>query len=67
MKALYICDEKDEWGYIRDSFKNCFPDIELHCAMNGDDAIELLSFEGPFAMILIEVSLKNEDPAKPSR
>ncbi|WP_412474400.1 hypothetical protein [Halobacteriovorax sp. YZS-1-1] len=64
MKALYICDEKDEWGYIRDSFSSCFPDIQLHCAISGDDAIDLLSFEGPFAMILIEVSLKNEDPSQ---
>ncbi|MFG1493142.1 hypothetical protein [Halobacteriovorax sp. ZH4_bin.1] len=64
MKALYICDEKDEWGYIRDSFSNCFPNIQLHCAISGDDAIDLLSFEGPFAMIIIEVSLKNEDPSQ---
>ena len=64
MKALYICDEKEEWEHIRSIFNRFFPRIELICVLNGSDAIDYLSYEGPFVMILMEASLKSEHPSE---
>ena len=54
MKALYICDEKEEWQHIRSILNRFFSRLELICVLSGEDAIEYLSYEGPFVMILIE-------------
>lgn len=67
MKALYLCDEKEEWNFIRNLFASHFPKVELICVTNSDDAYEYLSYEGPFAIILIEASLKDENPSDISR
>ena len=64
MKALYICDEKEEWDHFRSIFNRFFPRIELICVLNGDDAIEYLSYEGPFIMVLMEASLRSDHPSE---
>ena len=64
MKALFICNDKEEWNLLRKIFKNHFSDIELICAIRGEDALEYISFEGPFSIILIDAGLKNESPTK---
>ena len=40
MKALYICDEKEEWQHIRSILNRFFPRLELICVLSGEDAIE---------------------------
>lgn len=67
MKALYICDEKEEWNHIKSLFNRNFPKIELTCVLSGDDAIEHLSYEGPFIMIIIETSLRTDHPSELAR
>ncbi|EQC52614.1 HD domain-containing phosphohydrolase [Bacteriovorax sp. DB6_IX] len=64
MKALYICDDKEEWNHIRNLFASHFPKVELICVLDGNDAIEYLSYEGPFALILIEASIKTDSPTE---
>lgn len=67
MKALYICDDKEQWGFIRNLFSSHFPKVELICVINGNDAFEYLSYEGPFALILIEAVLRDENPSTLAR
>ena len=39
MKALFICDNKEEWTNLSQLFMGNFPKVELVCALNGHDAI----------------------------
>jgi response regulator RpfG family c-di-GMP phosphodiesterase len=64
MKALYICDDKEEWSHIRNLFSSHFPKVELVCVIDGNDAIEYLSYEGPFGLIMIEASMKTDSPSE---
>ena len=64
MKALYICDNKEEWESLNRLFAGNFPKIELICCLNGNDALDHLSYEGPFAIVMIEASIKDENPSK---
>jgi response regulator RpfG family c-di-GMP phosphodiesterase len=64
MKAIFICDNKEEWENLNRLFSSNFPKVELICALNGEDALEHLSYEGPFAVVMIEASLKENDPSE---
>ena len=64
MKVLYICDDKDEWNHIKSLFNRNFPRIELICVLSGDDAVEHLSYEGPFILIMIEASIRTDHPTE---
>lgn len=63
MKALYVCDNKEEWNLLRNIFHAHFSKVELICAIKGADALNYLSFEGPFALIIIDCSIKEDDPS----
>ncbi len=63
MKALFICDEKEEWNLLRNLFHTHLKKLELICVMKGAEALETLSYEGPFAAIIIECSLKDTNPS----
>lgn len=62
MKALFVCNDKEEWNLLHKIFKSHFPKIELMCVLAGEDALDYLSFEGPFGLIMIDAALKNEEP-----
>lgn len=62
MKALFVCNDKEEWNLLHKIFNSHFSKIELMCVLGGEDALEYLSFEGPFGLIMIDAALKNEDP-----
>lgn len=64
MKALFICDNKEEWAGLSQTFSANFPKVELICALNGADALEHLSYEGPFAIVMIEASIRDNDPSE---
>ncbi len=64
MKALFICDQKEEWSTHSNLFKTHFKDVELVCAIKGSDALEYLSYEGPFAIIIIECSIQSDEPTE---
>ncbi len=63
MKALYICDNKDEWLTLNGLFAGNFPKVELICCLNGSDALDHLAYEGPFAIVMIEASIREENPS----
>lgn len=62
MKALFVCDNKEDWGLLSNLFKAHFSNVELVCALNGEKAMEYLSYEGPFGIILMDVSLRSDSP-----
>ena len=64
MKALYICDNKEYWSEIRNLFNAHFPKIELTYTTRGGEAFELLTIDGPFSLIIIDVAMKDEEPAE---
>jgi hypothetical protein len=64
VKALFICDEKEEWNLLRNIFHAHFPKIELVCVQKGQDALETLTYEGPIGMVIIECALKNDHPTE---
>lgn len=63
MKALYICDNKEDWGLVSNLFKVHFSKVELVCALKAQTAMEYLNFEGPFAVILIDATMKDTPPS----
>ncbi|MBC99543.1 MAG: hypothetical protein CME63_17495 [Halobacteriovoraceae bacterium] len=63
MKALFVCDEKEEWNLLRNLFHAHLKNLELICVMRGNDALDTLSYEGPFGAIIIECSLKDTNPS----
>ena len=64
MKAIFICDNKEEWTSLSRIFAVNFPKVELVCSLTGDDALEHLSYEGPFAIVMIEASIRDDDPSE---
>lgn len=62
MKALYICDNKEEWTTLNKLFAGNFPKLELICTLNADDALDHLTYEGPFAIVMIEASIRDVSP-----
>jgi response regulator RpfG family c-di-GMP phosphodiesterase len=67
LKALFICDQKEEWNTHTVLFKQHFPNCELVCAIKGEDALDYLSYEGPFALVIIECSIRDEEPTELAR
>ena len=64
MKALFVCDNKDEWNLLRNIFHAHFTKMELICATKSEDALNYMSYEGPFALVLIECGMKDNDPTE---
>lgn len=62
LKSLFVSNNKEEWDLLKKIFISHFSKIELMCVPSGAEALEFLSFEGPFGLILIDAALKNEDP-----
>lgn len=62
LKALFVCNDKEEWNLLHKIFGSHFSKIELMCVLAGEDALEYLSYEGPFGLVLIDAAIKDEDP-----
>lgn len=62
MKTLLLSDEKAQWESVRRTIRSLYPQLELVCAINKDEALNYASFEGPFGFFLIDVEIKEEDP-----
>ncbi len=63
MKALFVCDEKEEWTLLTNLFHAHFnKKISLVCVRKAHEAMETLTFDGPFGMIIIECGMKDSDP-----
>lgn len=62
MKALFICDNKEDWNLLRNLFHAHFKNVELTCVQKCQEALDTLMFEANFGVILIECSIKESDP-----
>lgn len=62
MKALFICDNKEEWNLLTNLFHAHFSSVALTCVQKGQEALDTLMFDANFNMIMIECSLKESDP-----
>lgn len=67
MKALFVCDDKEEWALLNNLFKAHFAKVELVCALKAETAFEYLSYEGPFGLILIDAGTKSIEPSELAR
>ncbi len=64
MKALFICDEREDWILLINIFHAHFPKIELICAQTGQEALESLMYEGSIGVVILECALKSDDPTE---
>jgi response regulator RpfG family c-di-GMP phosphodiesterase len=62
MKALLICNNKDELNLLNGLFKAHFNHVELLCALKTSQALEFLTYEGPFGLVMIDVGMQDVDP-----
>ncbi|MCF8059812.1 MAG: hypothetical protein K9K67_10975 [Bacteriovoracaceae bacterium] len=62
MKALFVCDEIEDWDLLKNIFHAHFSSIELLCVSAAKEALDTLMFEGPFGLIILECSIKESDP-----
>ena len=67
MKTLLISDEKPQWEIVRRTIRSLYPQLELVCAINKEEALNYASFEGPFGFFLVDVEMKAEEPEDISR
>jgi response regulator RpfG family c-di-GMP phosphodiesterase len=67
LKALFICDDKEDWNLLRNLFHAHFNKVELICVTSGKDALDIISYQGPISLLLIECALKNEEPTEIAR
>lgn len=61
MKALYICAERPNWNLFISFFRKHLEDVELFCARNGSDAMDIIIHESPISIIIIDDELKDEE------
>lgn len=64
MKALFICDDKEEWSFLTNLFHAHFTSVKLVCVLKGQEALDTLMFESNFSVIIIECSLRDSDPTE---
>lgn len=62
MKALFICNDKEEWNLLHKIFTSHFKKIELMCVLDGETALEYLSYEGPFGIVMVDAAIRAEEP-----
>lgn len=62
LKTLLLSDEKTQWEQVRRTIRSLYPQLELICAVNKEEALNYASFEGPFGFFLIDAEIKAEDP-----
>ncbi|MCK5883829.1 MAG: hypothetical protein KAG61_09085 [Bacteriovoracaceae bacterium] len=60
MKAIFICDNKDEWGIYSNLFKAHYPKIELTCKLNLRDVARHIAEQGPPLFTIIDSLIKEE-------
>jgi len=56
-KVLIVDDEEEISKVIARTFENFF--AEVVCAIDGQDALEMVSSKGPFDMVLTDISMPN--------
>ena len=60
MKAVFICDNKEEWEFYTNVFKLHFSKIELICKISVKDAIQFISEDGAPLFVIIDALIKGD-------
>jgi hypothetical protein len=66
VKVLFLSENKNDWELLRIILANLFKEVELLCAINEDDAVEIVSSDGPFGIFIIDTEIKRTEPEKSS-
>lgn len=59
MKVLFVSDNEDDWTFFNNLFKAHFRKIQLTCVAKGNEALETLTYQGPFAFFMIDCDVKS--------
>ncbi len=62
MKVLLICDNSDDQQFLTKLILGNFSKVQVLKVTSANQAIEKLSYDGPFACVLMDVDAKNIDP-----
>jgi hypothetical protein len=63
VKILFVSEIEKEVDIVRNITKKEFPKYDFVTAGNQQDVFDLLTYDGPFAIIIIDTHLKNENPS----
>lgn len=61
MKALFICSDRESWKGTIGFFRDFLEEVELFCARNGKDALDIIVHESPISVVIIDDLLQGED------
>ena len=61
MKALFICSERTNWNNFIGFFRDHLSEVELFCARNGSDSMDIIIHESPISVIIIDNQLQDEE------
>jgi CheY-like chemotaxis protein len=64
LKVLLISNVRTEWEQIIGLTRANFSGVELVTAKNSGEAMNVVSFDGPFGFFILDVEMKDEDPAE---
>lgn len=60
MKAVFVCDNKEDWEFYTNLFKLHFSKIELICKISVKDAIQFISEDGPPLFVIIDSLVRGD-------
>lgn len=63
MKILFVSEIQKEIDIAKNIIKKEFPRYELMISGEKQEVFDLLTYDGPFAIIIIDTHLKNENPS----
>lgn len=61
MKALYICAERTNWNKFISFFREHLEGVELFCARNGSDSMDIIIHESPISIVIVDDQLQDEE------
>lgn len=61
MKALFICADRTSWNNFISFFRDNLAEVELFCARNGSDSMDIIIHESPISVIIIDNQLQDEE------
>lgn len=62
MKVLFVSEIPEEQEQVKRILKNIHNNLEMICAQSLNQAMDIVSTDGPFGFFIIDVEIKNTDP-----
>jgi putative nucleotidyltransferase with HDIG domain len=66
VKVLFVSENKNSCEVLKRIINNLFKDIDFLIAANQEEAINIVSSDGPFGFFIIDVEIKKSDPEETS-